>query len=140
VLINKNNLGMEIFNIDTEKIKEEIINQNYHSFYDFTRKIITILVRHRNELIIETSQNYNNILVGINLYTEISDNSSFYKGRPNTKLHKFEQVGILCGIDVFIESYGLLKPNQYIFFNDIGHLLSEIKKYQRDKKLERILK
>ena len=102
---------MEIFNIDIEKLEQD--SSHVISSSDITRRIITSLMRHKNEIIIETSRNYQCILVGSEIYERIMDNSAFHFS--SLKINKFNHMGTLMGLDIFIESYGVLKPNQYIY-------------------------
>lgn len=129
---------MQIFNIDIDNIRAKLMSNHLYEPIDIGRKITMELIKHRNEIILETNKNFNNILVGVEIYTEFSDINSFHVSITQINKH-IVHVGILAGMDIFIEYYGLLKPNQYVFFDNIETLSSDIKRYYRDKKLERIL-
>jgi len=100
------------------------------------RKIITEINKERNVLrITNPKHNYGCIVVGFEIFGYLLD-TPLFSIKLNSAHPKFECVGALSSIDVYIERYGLLNGNEIEFFNETKEYLKPI---YRQKKLERIL-
>jgi hypothetical protein len=103
------------------------------------RRIWSLFIKTSNELSLETRQLYINVVVGYELIDYVLDLGGFNYCIPTPEHNDVELIGILGSINIFIDKTNTLLKNEYLVFRDMEDI-KFLKKINRTKKLERILK
>ena len=79
-------------------------------------KIITEF-NHQRSIHFLKNENYNKVVVGLEIMIYLEHNSGFHFDSFNEETH-IEKIGSMMGLEVFKDNTQLLKWDEYLFFND----------------------
>jgi hypothetical protein len=124
--------------IDIIKYENECHTQ-MRPMSDISRKICSNILMQKNVEFINNNYNTNKLVAGIDILIYLEAVVDGFSCNFQTKSNLIELEGILMGIEIYRDWTHQIKNNEYFFFDKIEDI-PFMKSYQRQKKLERILK